>query len=45
MAGHTLIAFSAAAAADASSGHSIDFMVIPLLSFDDSFQYQSLQSW
>ena len=36
MAGHTLIAFSAAAAAAAaavSSGHSIDFIVIPLLSF------------
>jgi hypothetical protein len=51
-AGHTLSIFStdassaaAAASAAVSSGHSIDFIVIPLLSFDDSFQYQSLQSW
>jgi len=36
---------AATAAAASSSGHSIVFIVIPLLSFDDSFQYQSLQSW
>jgi hypothetical protein len=43
MAGHTLTASSAAAAV--SSGHSIDFIVIPLLSFDESFQYHHSHSW
>jgi hypothetical protein len=53
MAGHTLTNFStdassataATATAAVSSGHSIDFIIIPLLSFDNSFQYHHSQSW